>query len=126
MLELRLLAGFSIAWLLVFLVYAGLLPAAGRVSIDLYRYYSIAAILGWLAGNVYQFRRQPEKKLVGPSNLLVYLVGPPSLLLLLRAMSPASEQAAAPFVPLYSLAVYGIFFLVPITLASTRTPRERR
>lgn len=126
MLELRLLAGFSIAWLLVFLVYGGALPAAGRVSLDLYTFYSIAAVLGWLAGNVYQLRRQPEKKLVGPSDLLVYLVGPPSLLLLLRAMAPRAEQAAAPFVPIYSLAVYGIFFLIPVTLASTRTPRERR
>ncbi|MEM1180886.1 MAG: hypothetical protein AAGM22_21250 [Acidobacteriota bacterium] len=125
MLELRLLGAFSIAWLLVFLVYAGVLPANGNLSLDLYRFYSIAAVLGWIAGNVYQLRKRPEKPRAWPSPLLVYLVGPPSLVLLARAMAPEVDKAAAPFVPLYSLVVYGIFFLVPVTLAVTRTPRHR-
>ncbi|MEO1086225.1 MAG: hypothetical protein AAFY88_18455 [Acidobacteriota bacterium] len=126
MLELRLLGVFSIAWLLVFLVYAGILPAGGNLSLDLYRFYSIAAVLGWISGNVYQLRKRPENPKKWPNNLLVYLVGPPSILLLVRAMAPLADKAAAPFVPLYSLVVYGIFFLVPVTLAVTRTPRHRR
>lgn len=125
MLEVRLLGVFSITWLLVFLVYVGLLPKSGNLDLDLYRFYSIAAVLGWISGNIYQLRRRRDKPKTWPGDLLVYLFGPQSLLLLVRAMAPQADQAAAPFVPFYSLVVYCLFFLVPITLAVTRTPRRR-
>ena len=127
MLEVRLLILFSIAWIAVFLIYAGFLPVAGLLELDLYRFYSIAAVIGWLAGNVYQLRRVAEanRRSLWPSDLLIYLVGPPSLVLIVRGLAPPEHLAAAPFVPLYSLGVYGLFFLVPVTLAATRTPRRR-
>jgi len=77
--------------------------------------FSFAAILGWIAGNAFMSR-------IGPSGLTrralvsIYLGGPPSLLWLLWACVPAPVQAESPLVPLLSLGIYGIFFLVPVTL----------
>ena len=124
--ELVLLAAFSAAWLLAILASIGLVPLAGMLTLDLYRLYSIAAVLGWVAGNIYVFRSrvvphdQFRRRL-----LLSYLIGPPSVVYLLRAMASTTAQQAAPFVPLYSFAVYALFFLVPLTLRATRTPRQR-
>ena len=124
-LELAVVGFFCVTWLVAILAIVGALPLAGAVDIDLYRYYSVAAVLGWLVGNVYVFRRPA----VPPGRLrfrflLTYLVMPPGLLYLLRLMAPTSAQIAAPFVPLYAFAVFALFFLVPVTLRATRTPRE--
>ncbi|MEM1204692.1 MAG: hypothetical protein AAGN66_15805 [Acidobacteriota bacterium] len=124
--ELVVLGCFAAAWLGAILAMVGWLPVAGRLDLDLYRYYSVAAVLGWLTGNVFVFRRNALP--AGPLRLrilLTYLVMPPGLLYLLRAMAPSAAQAAAPFVPLYGSCVYGLFFLVPLTLRATRTPRRR-
>ncbi len=123
--ELVLLAVFSAAWLLAILAGVGLVPLAGLFALDLYRLYSVAAVLGWMSGNIYVSRSQSfdhdrwRRRL-----LLSYLLGPPSFVYLLRALAPLSLQQAAPFVPIYSFAVYGLFFLVPLTLRATRTPRQ--
>ncbi|MEM6792977.1 MAG: hypothetical protein AAF725_03295 [Acidobacteriota bacterium] len=126
MLEVRLLAFFSVLWILVFLSFAGLIPAAGLLGLDLYRLYSVAAVLGWTSGNVFQLRRSSPSLRRWANPLLVYLVGPASIVLLLRSLAPLHMRGAAPFVPLYALVVYCVFFLVPVTLAATRTPRLRR
>ena len=124
--EIWLASFFSAAWVLVFLAFAGLLPLAGIIDLDLYRLYSVAAVLGWTTGNVYMLRRSTlPGGLFGKRLLGVYGVGPLSLLFLLRAMAPSSVHAAAPFVPLYCACVFGLFFLVPVTLKATRTPRRR-
>ncbi len=123
--ELVLLAVFSAAWLLAILAGVGLVPLAGLFALDLYRLYSVAAVLGWMSGNIYVSRSQSfdhdrwRRRL-----LLSYLLGPPSFVYLLRAFAPLTVQQAAPFVPIYSFAVYGLFFLVPLTLRATRTPRQ--
>ena len=57
-LELMLLAAFSAVWLVAVLVLFGILPLAGVLDLDLYRLYSVAAVLGWLTGNVYLLRRR--------------------------------------------------------------------
>ncbi len=126
-LELGLLAVFSAIWLLTILAGLGLVPLAGTFSLDLYRLYSIAAVLGWVAGNIYVSRVSalPGKRF-RKRFLLCYLVGPPSIVYLLRALAPQATQQAAPMVPIYSFAVYALFFLVPLTLRATRTPRISR
>ena len=41
----------------------------------------------------------------------------------MRSLAPLAERAAAPLVPLWAFAVYGIFFLVPVSFAPR--PRQR-
>ncbi len=132
-LELGLLAAFSAIWLLTILAGLGVVPLAGTLNLDLYRLYSIAAVLGWVSGNIYVQRSQ---SLAGTTTdrsdgrrfrkrlLLSYLIGPPSVVYFLRALAPYAIQKAAPVVPIYSFCVYGLFFLVPLTLRATRTPRR--
>ncbi len=135
-LEIILLGFFSISWLLAIVVLLGLVPVAGALDLDLYSYYSVAAFCGWLSGNIYVHRLQrlrlpPSVPPGGRSAdryrkrlLLGYLVGPPSWLYILRALAPRAVQSAAPLVPLYAFAVYCLFFLVPVTLQASRTPRR--
>lgn len=119
-----LLGLFAGVWLLAVLAFLGVPPLAGAVGLDLYHLYSVAAILGWIGGNVYvtRLRRLPgrgwRKRL-----LLAYLVGPAGFVYLLRAMAPRAELAAAPLVPIYGFGVFALFFLVPVSL---RTRARRR
>lgn len=127
-LELVLLVSFSAVWLLAVLGLFRILPFAGTFELDLYRLYSVAAVLGWIAGNVYVARRRvlPEGRGWRSRLLLAYLLGPPGVVYLLRSLAPAAVQNAAPFVPIYGFAVYLTFFLVPVTLrASPGTARRR-
>ncbi len=126
-LELGLLAVFSAIWLLTILAGLGMVPLAGTFTLDLYRLYSIAAVLGWVAGNIYVPRSQrlvDDRQRFRKRLLLSYLIGPPSIVYFLRALAPLAVQQAAPMVPIYSFCVYGLFFLVPLTLKATRTPRR--
>lgn len=77
--------------------------------------FSFAAILGWIAGNVFM-SRQVSSGLSRRALVPIYLGGPPSLVWLLWACVPEPVQAASPLVPLLALGIYGIFFLVPVTL----------
>lgn len=126
-LEIVLLGVFSASWLAAIVVLLGLVPVSGTLHLDLYSFYSVAAFLGWISGNVYLHRlgRLPagryRKRLLSS-----YLLGPPSVLYILRALAPKAVQNAAPLVPLYAFVVYCLFFLVPVTLRSTRTPRRGR
>ncbi len=123
--ELVLLAVFSAAWLLAILAGLGVVPLAGLYALNLYRLYSVAAVLGWVAGNIYVSRSQTFARGHWRRRLLLsYLIGPPSFVYLLRALAPLTVQQAAPFVPIYSFAVYGLFFLVPLTLRATRSQRR--
>lgn len=120
--EIILLGFFSVTWTLAIVVMLGLVPVAGLLRLDLYTFYAIASLLGWVAGNVYVARRRAVP--AGSFRrrvLLSYLVGPPSLLYILRALAPQAVQHAAPLVPLYSFVVYALFFLVPVTLRKTFT-----
>lgn len=112
-------------WVLVILHLLGLVPLGGHLELSYRGLYAIAGMLGWLSGNLYLYR---ARGLVRPARtrfLLIYLLGPPALLNLLRALAPAEEQAAVPLIPLYALAVFGIFFLVPVTLKPKLPPRRR-
>lgn len=122
-----LLLVFSVIWLLAVLALFHVLPVAGTFDLDLYRLYSVAAVLGWVSGNIYMARRRvlPPKARWRKRLLLAYLLGPPGVVYLLRSFASAQVQQAAPFVPIYGFLVYGIFFLVPVTLRSSAPPRER-
>ncbi|MEM7582976.1 MAG: hypothetical protein AAF560_06325 [Acidobacteriota bacterium] len=124
-LEQVLLAAFSAAWLLAILIGIGLVPLAGTLDLDLYRLYSIAAVLGWVAGNIYVFRSQAVSEARWRKVLLwTYLIGPPSFVYIIRSLAREAVQQAAPLVPIYSFAIYALFFLVPVTLRATRQPRK--
>ena len=117
----------SAIWLLAVLGLFRILPLAGTFDLDLYRLYSVAAVLGWVSGNIYMARRRnlPPGTRWNKRVLLAYLLGPPGMVYLLRSLASIYEQESAPFVPIYSLGVYVIFFLVPVTLRATAPPREQ-
>lgn len=120
-----LLASCSAVWLLVILATLGFLPLAGNLDLDLYRFYSFAAVIGWVTGNVYVFRsREQTRGAVRRRLFLNYLMGPLSFVYLLRALAPFSAQQAAPLVPIYGFFVYALFFLVPVTLRESRKKRR--
>lgn len=125
--DLALLFTFSVIWLLAVLALFHVLPLAGTIELGLYRLYSVAAVLGWVSGNIYMTRR----RILPPSGrwrkrlLLAYLLEPPGIVFLLRSLAPVDVQQAAPFVPIYGLAVYAIFFLVPVTLRGSAPPRAK-
>lgn len=122
-LELSILPVFTAIWLVGILVAVEILPASGLLRLDLYRLYGVAAVLGWLAGNVYVTRRRlvPAQS-SGRHLLLVYLLGPSGLVYLLRALAPLVERLQAPLVPLYALGVYAVLFFVPVSFRSR--PRQ--
>jgi hypothetical protein len=115
-LELALLGFFFVCWLAALASFVGLLPIAGLLDLGLYQYYGLAAFLGWLSGNVYLQRSGRVPKLLKRRLMLVYLMGTPGLLYLIRALAPLTTQAMAPLAPLYASGVFAIFFLVPVTL----------
>ena len=125
--ELTLLAAFSACWLLVFAAGMGWVSVAGALSLGLYPLYSLAAALGWLAGNVCVHRARNRYPPRARKRLLVsYYLGPPGLLFALRALAAEEIQQAAPLVPIYGFGVYTLFFLVPLTLRAKRKPRRQR
>ncbi|MGB5402139.1 MAG: hypothetical protein WBO71_18150, partial [Thermoanaerobaculia bacterium] len=83
--ELALLGFFFVCWLAALASFVGLLPIAGLLDLGLYQFYGLAAFLGWLAGNVYLQRAQQVPKPLRRSLMLVYLLGTPGLLYLVRA-----------------------------------------
>jgi hypothetical protein len=121
-LEIALVGICTAVWAVALLGLWGLLPTAGLLDLDLYRLYSVAAVLGWLSGNLFVLRRRS----LGPDHrrrlLLTYLLGPPAFVYLLRALASRAVQEAAPIVPLYCFLVYGMLFLVPVTLPARRRP----
>lgn len=114
-LELWLAGLFFLLWGMGLLAARGWIDLAGGAPLDLYTFYSLASVLGWIAGNIYVARVR-SLPVYRKRVLLNYLFGPPSLLFLLRLMAPESDQRAAPLVALFSFMVYALLFLVPVTL----------
>ncbi|HKI85569.1 MAG TPA: hypothetical protein VKA53_02375 [Thermoanaerobaculia bacterium] len=120
------LVGFFFAsWGIAILYLVGLVPLPESLNLSLYGLYTVAAVSGWLAGNVYVHRARHLPRELKRRAFLLYFFGPPGLLYLLRSMAPAPVQRAAPLVPLYAWAVFSIFFLVPLTFRARR-PRPPR
>ena len=77
--------------------------------------FPLAAIVGWLAGNLYVARRKgsrSSRRLL----LSLYLGGPPGFVWLYWALVPRWARMLNPVAPLWALAILAIFFLVPVTL----------
>jgi hypothetical protein len=114
---------FFACWLVFLLQLAGIarLPVLPRLT--LIQLYSAASALGWAAGMIYV---QRTRHLAAPLRRRLFLLsfcGPPSLVYLLVAM--ARLQLQAPLVLLWSLCVFGIFYLVPVSFRSAgRGPRS--
>ena len=115
-LEIVLLGLFVVVWCLALLLVAAGLPLAGLAPLSLYQLYGLAAAAGWLGGNLYVHRARKLPRVIRKRVLLIYLLGPPSVIYLVRTMAPAAEQAAAPLAGLWAFGVLAIFFLVPVSL----------
>jgi len=122
--ELSLLGVFLAVWTVALASLVGLLPTDGLLDLSLYQLYGIAAALGWLAGNVYVVRRRRVPQPLRRRFLLVYLLGPPGILYLLRSLASLPIQAQAPFAAIYACGVFFVFFLVPVTFKGS-SPRPR-
>jgi hypothetical protein len=99
------------------------LPFAGSLPMGLYQFYGVAALLGWLTGNVYVHRTRGLPRALRRRVLLIYLLGPPGIFYILRSMAPITSQTAVPLAPVYATAVFAILLLVPVTFRSTRVER---
>lgn len=122
-LEPALLGLFLACWLVDLLVLLRVVRLADMLPLTLYGLYSVAVALGWLFGNIYVRRRRGFPPAVRRRLLILYVMGPPGILYLLRSMSPLELQRAAPLVPLYAFCVFAILFLVPVTIL--KLPEKR-
>jgi hypothetical protein len=96
---------------------------AGSLPLTLYSYYGVAVALGWAFGIIYVRRTWGLPTPIRRRFLLIYYLGPPAILGLLRSMAPWADQRAAPFVPLYAFGAFSILFLVPVTMKFPRPLR---
>jgi hypothetical protein len=114
---------FLACWVVFLLQLVGLARLPDLPRLTLTQLYSAASVLGWVAGMIYV---QRTRHLAPPLRRRLFLLsfcGPPSLVYLLVAM--ARLQLQAPLVLLWSLCVFGIFYLVPVSFRSAgRGPRS--
>lgn len=118
-----LVAFFIATWSVDLMAVVGLVDLRGNLELGLYPLYSTAAATGWVAGNIYVARGQGLPRPLRRRILLVYYLGPPGLLYLLRAMASLETQRAAPLVPIFSFGVFSVLFLVPVLMP--RAPSRR-
>lgn len=123
-LELALLGVFLAVWIVALASLVGLLPAAGLLNLGLFQLYGTAAFLGWVAGNVYVQRSRRVPKPLRSRFLLIYLLGPPGLLYLLRSLAAPTVQASAPLAAVYASGVFFVLFMVPVTFRSSFSRRN--
>lgn len=123
-LEISLTILFAICWTSSIGLAAAGAPLAGALPMTLYQLYGVAAATGWLAGNVYVARARGLPRALRRRLLLIYFLGPPSLLYLLRTLAPAAQQAGAPLAFVWAFGVFAVLFLVPVTLRRS-APRRR-
>jgi len=86
----------------------------------LYQLFGIACFLGWLAGNLCNLRRRRLPAAAGRRLIWLYLICPPGLLVLLRALAPEGLIAESPLAPIFAVCVYGVFYALPVTLGRSR------
>ena len=115
-LEVVLLGLFLACWVFSLLSFTHVVSLAGSLPLALYPYYSVAVALGWAFGMLYMQRTRGFETQLRRRFLFIYYLGPPAILVLLRAMAPVAYQRAAPLVPLWAFGVFSILFLVPVTM----------
>ncbi|MFL6196402.1 MAG: hypothetical protein ACJ75H_19635 [Thermoanaerobaculia bacterium] len=114
---------FLACWALSVLSFTRVVGLAGSLPLTLYGYYSVAVSLGWAFGILYVRRTWGLPTPIRRRFLLIYYLGPPAILGLLRSMAPWADQRAAPFVPLYAFGAFSVLFLVPVTMKFPRPTR---
>ena len=114
---------FLACWVFSILSFTRVVGFAGSLPLSLYGYYSVAVALGWGFGIVYVRRTWGLPTPIRRRFLLIYYLGPPAILALLRSMAPLDYQRVAPLVPLYAFGVFSILFLVPVTMKFPRPTR---
>lgn len=107
---------FIALWALVLLLQMGLLDSPEIVRLGLYGLFSLAAALGWLAGNFFLHRARKFSRSVVRQLAVVYFLGPPSVIAMVRALAPLADQRAAPLASVYALGVFTVFFSVPLAV----------
>jgi hypothetical protein len=121
-LEVILLGLYLACWALSLLSFTHVLSLAGSLPLALYPYYAVAVALGWAFGILYVQRTRGFDAQMCRRFLFIYYLGPPAILVLLRAMAPVAYQRAAPLVPLWAFGVFSILFLVPVTMKFSGRP----
>ncbi len=114
-LELYLLGFFFACWITFFTLAIAGYPLAGLLPLGLYELYGVAALTGWLIGNVFVHRSRDWSRVARTRFLLILLLSPGGLFYLLWSFGSDSDRAAVPFAPLYAFAVFAVFFLVPVS-----------
>jgi hypothetical protein len=114
---------FLACWVIIFLHLLGIARLPDLPRLTLTQLYSVSSVLGWIAGMIYV---QRTRHLAPPLRRRLFLLsffGPPGVVYLLISMSRLDHQA--PFVLLWALCVFGIFYLVPVSFRSVgRGPRS--
>ena len=118
--ELILLGLFLACWLVYLLVVFRVLAPGGNMDLGFYPYYAIAVALGWGAGNLYVYRSRDMEPQIRRALLAGYFVSPMGLLFLLKVTMPVAFQRMAPFVGVYAVCVFSIFFWVATKLGIWR------
>ena len=113
-LEPILVALFLATWFVNLLDVVGAVELASGFNLALYPLYSLAAAMGWGAGLVYVTRAHRLPAELRRRVWMVYFMGPPGILFLVRAMAALEVQRAAPLVPVYAWGVYAVFVLVQV------------
>ena len=121
-LEVALLGIFLACWVLRVLSFLRVINLAGSLPLSLYGFYGVAVALGWGFGILYVIRTRDLPPRIRRLYLLIYYLGPPAILSLLRGMAPFKAQTDAPFVPLWAFGVFSVLFLVPVTMKFPARP----
>jgi hypothetical protein len=124
-LEVALLGLFLACWALRVLSFLRILTLDGSLPLSLYSFYGVAVALGWGFGILYVIRTRDLPAGIRRLYLLIYYLGPPAVLSLLRGMAPFTDQSKAPFVPLWAFGVFSVLFLVPVTMKFPARPGQR-
>jgi hypothetical protein len=119
-----LVAFFLAIWVVVLLAVLGVVDMRGNLELGLYPLYSVASALGWIAGNMYSQRSSGLPRTLRRRVWVVYYLGPPGIVYLLRLMASPESQRAAPLVPFYAFGVFSALFLVPVLIPNA--PGRRR
>ena len=107
-------AFFLATWVVALVYGAGWIAPPG-LEIGFYGLFGFAALVGWSNGLfcVLRLRRLPRD---GRGRwIALQLLLPAGLVALVRAMASLEARAAAPIAGALALAVYGIFFAVPVS-----------
>lgn len=112
---------FLAAWLVAVVWAAGWLESPG-LRLTLYGLFGFAAAFGWVMGNVAMLRERTlsEAPFGRWRRRGLYLAVPAGVVALVRAAMASDLRAEAPLAGLLALAIYAVFYFVPVSLRPRR------